>query len=135
VEELVNLLDVNATVLAAGGAGLPESIRGRPLQQLAGSDAADWPEEVFVQISESQTGRALRTKRWKYSVRAPGSARKPGSDIYVEDFLYDLKNDPHERMNLAGEPKWEGVRSKLAERLVDYMTRIGEKRPVIRKKA
>ncbi len=135
VNELVNLLDVNATVLKTGRAKLPEPSRGRPLQTLAQGNSADWPQDVFVQISESQTGRTLRTKRWKYSVRAPGSTRKPGSDIYIEDCLYDLENDPHERTNLAGEPKWENVRAKLAKRLVEYMTTIGEKKPVIKKKA
>ena len=31
----------------------------------------EWPDDVFIQISEAQVGRALRTKRWKYGVDAP----------------------------------------------------------------
>ena len=106
VEDLVSLIDVPPTMLAAGGIPTPTSMQGRPLQQLVDGTAKDWPEEVFIQISESQVGRAIRTKRWKYSVRAPGRQgnRDSGSDEYVEDFLYDLEKDPHERSNLVADP-------------------------------
>ena len=39
-----------------------------PLIQRRGED---WPEESFIQISEAQVGRAVRTARWKYGVDAP----------------------------------------------------------------
>ena len=39
-----------------------------PLIQRRGED---WPEEAFIQISEAQVGRAVRTARWKYGVDAP----------------------------------------------------------------
>ncbi len=34
-------------------------------------EIAEWLGEVFVQISESQVGRAIRTHRRKYAVDAP----------------------------------------------------------------
>ena len=69
-----------------------------------GASAHGWPEEVFIQISESQVGRAIRTQRWKYGVDAPDKDgwRDPGSDRYVEEFLYDLVADPYELTNLIG---------------------------------
>ena len=93
----------------------------------------DWPDDVFVQISESHIGRAIRTKKWKYSVRAPGmrGGEAAGSALYVEDFLYDLEKDPHERTNLVRAPELAGVRAKLAERLKRQMVSAGEKEPVI----
>lgn len=134
VKALVNLLDVHATVLAAAQVPLPQTCRGRPLQELATGKAPDWPEDSFVQISESQVGRALRTHKWKYSVRAPGKhgTRDSASDVYVEDFLYDLEKDPHERNNLVKDPAYKAVRAKLAARLTERMVEIGEQRPAIR---
>ena len=78
-------------------------------------------------------GRAIRTKKWKYSVRAPGlqGSRDSGSDEYVEDFLYDLEKDPHERSNLVADPALARVRAQLAERLKHRMAEAGEQVPRI----
>ena len=133
IEELVSLIDLPPTVLAAGGRETPDSMRGRPLQSLVDDTATDWPEEVFLQISESHCGRAIRTKKWKYSVRAPEKkGSDPDSDIYVEDYLYDLKSDPHERNNLVSDPGYAGIRAELAERLKRRMVQAGEEKPGIR---
>jgi len=133
VKEIVSLTDVAPTILAAGGVEKPKTMRGRPLQELAQGNAKDWPREAFVQISESQVGRAIRTARWKLSVRAPGKhgGRVPSSDTYTEDFLYDLANDPHERKNLAGRPEYRAVSDKLKERLIARMIAAGEAAPEI----
>jgi len=134
VSDLVSLIDLPPTVLAAAGVKPAPGMRGRPLQELVDGTARDWPDEVFVQISESQVGRAIRTKKWKYSVRAPEKkgASDPGSDVYVEDFLYDLESDPHERSNLVADPEFIDVRKGLAERLKKRMAAVGEKEPEIR---
>jgi len=134
VKELVNLLDVHATVLNAAQVRLPRSCRGRPLQELVAGKMPDWPKDTFVQISESQVGRALRTHKWKYSVQAPGKhgGRDSASDVYVEDFLYDLENDPYERNNLVRDPAYRTIRAELAARLIERMVEIGERAPSIR---
>ena len=132
VDELVSLIDVAPTVVAAANVTPPETMRGRPLQPLAAGEATDWPEEVFVQVSESEVGRAIRTKRWKYGVTAsgPGVAR-PGSDIYTESALYDLENDPHERTNLVAAPDFDLVRKQLSDTLKRRMREAGETVPAI----
>jgi uncharacterized sulfatase len=109
-------------------------LRGRPLQGLADGSATDWPREVFAQISESQVGRCLRTKRWKYSVSAPDRRgwRDMSSDTYVEEYLYDLVADPHERDNLVTDPALAAIRAELAETLVRRMAEAGERAPTIR---
>lgn len=132
-DQLTSLIDIPPTLLAAGGIAAPMAMRGRPLQQLVEGTAADWPEEVFLQISESHCGRAIRTARWKYSVRAPDmTGSDPSSDVYVEDFLYDLQADPHERDNLVAEPSLAGVRAELAATLTRRMAEAGEDVPEIR---
>ena len=133
VDELVSLIDLPPTILNAGGVEMPTYMRGRPLQALAEGDATDWPEEVFLQISESQVGRAIRTKRWKYSVTAPDKdgVADSESDSYVEDFLYDLENDPHERNNLVKSEPHVAIRERLSEILKNRMLQAGEQEPVI----
>lgn len=128
ISELVSLIDYPSTILTCAGVEKPAVMRGRPLQELVNGNIADWPQEVFLQISESQVGRAIRTHKWKYSVRAPG---KSGvycveSDEYLEDFLYDLENDPYEQHNLVKDPTLVDVRKELAEVLKRRMSESGE---------
>jgi len=132
VDDMVSLVDLTPTVLSAGGAKLPGYLQGRPLQTLADGSAEDWPRDVFIQISESQIGRAIRTKRWKYSVRVPNPRRKDPVGEYVEDFLYDLQADPHERDNLVKDAKHADTRAELATILKRRMIAAGEKSPIIK---
>ncbi len=140
-QELVSLIDLPPTLVRAAmqptnddRIGPLQYMRGRPLQQLTANESQDWPEEVFLQISESQCGRAIRTKKWKYSVRAPDkSGHDASSDVYVEDFLYDLESDPHEKNNLVAHPDYSEVRIELARILKRKMVEAGEREPEIRR--
>jgi uncharacterized sulfatase len=133
IEDLVSLMDIPPTILAAGGRELPASLQGRPLQELVAGDCDDWPEEVFLQISESQVGRAVRTRRWKYAVVAPGSngGKDPSADCYREEFLYDLDADPHELNNLVTDPSYTRTRAELRGVLIARMSSAGEAIPQI----
>lgn len=128
---LASLIDLPPTVLCAAGVAIPERMRGRALQDLA-AGGGGW-DEVFIQISESQIGRALRTPRWTYAVCAPGRDGwlAGAADTYVEDFLYDLEADPHQRANLVADPRHAAVRAELAQRLAARMQAAGELRPAI----
>ena len=134
VRDLVSLIDLPPTVLTAAGVAVPAAMRGRPLQSLAEGSAQDWPQEIFLQISESHVGRAVRTQRWKYAVCAPGKdgCLDSASDVYEEAFLYDLQDDPHERHNLVASSAHAGIRAQLAERLKRLMSEAGEETPEIR---
>ena len=128
IDEMVSLIDVPPTLLSCGGVAVPTTMRGRALQELVDGSAKDWPEEVFIQISEAEVGRAVRTKKWKYSVRA---VDKDGgddacSDVYTESFLYDLEADPHERNNLVSDAGCTEVRAELGERLKRRLIEAGE---------
>ena len=134
VDELASLIDLPATVVAACGVPVPTYMQGRDLAPLARGEAEGWTEEVFLQISESHCGRAVRTRKWKYSVRArPDTTRFKcfDSSVYSEDFLYDLESDPHERNNLVADSGYGPVRAELAERLKQRMAQAGEDVPEI----
>ena len=135
VRELVSLVDLPPTLLDAAGIPVPQAMQGRSLVPLVQSGGdPDWPQEVFVQISESQVGRAIRTDRWKYSVSAPDKHpnRDAGSDDYVEEFLYDLQADPYELHNLVGVDAFRGIADQLKAQLIARMVEAGETAPAIR---
>lgn len=128
VEEMVSLLDLPPTLLDACGIPIPENWVGRSLLPLARGEAGDWPDDVYIQISESQVGRAVRTRRWKYAVRAPekSGALDADSDVYHEEFLYDLLADPCELNNLAGCDSHQAVAAQMRARLLRRMAQAGE---------
>lgn len=139
VRELVSLVDLPPTLLDAAGIRIPDTMAGRSLRPLVGGRGAAarsrWPEEVFVQISESQIGRAVRTARWKYAVRAPDvdgkhrGATVPSSEVYADDCLYDLLADPWELENLIGYESHRETVLALRRRLVRRMKAAGEAAP------
>lgn len=133
IRELVSLVDLPPTLLDAAGIPVPEEMEGRSILPLIRHEPVEWPKEVFIQISEAQVGRAIRTHRWKYSVTAPDKdpRRDMGSDHYVEEFLYDLEHDPHELTNLIGLESHREVAAHLRERLIRRMVEAGEAAPTI----
>ncbi len=131
-ERLVSLIDLPPTMLDLAGIPIPESYMGRSLvRELKGEE----PERdcVFIQISESQCGRAIRTKHYKYSVRAlsPSGYAIHHAPVYFEDYLYDVTKDPIEKENLIKDQSYAFVRQKMKKLLLREMERAGEKKPVI----
>ncbi len=127
IDQMVSLIDLPATVLRSAGIEPPSWMRGNALNPLADGSAEVWPEEVFIQISESHCGRAVRTKRWTYSVRAPESTGKElHSNYYIEDFLYDNFADPHQLNNLVHDSEYASVRAELKQRLLKRMAEADE---------
>lgn len=129
----ISLIDLPPTLLEAAGVPVPSSMQGRSFLPWTRGGVDDWPEEVFVQISEAQVGRAVRTGRWKYAVHAPDKSgtKEPGSDRYLEAFLYDLRTDPYELTNVIGLESHQEVASIMRERLLRRMVAAGESEPVI----
>ena len=129
---LVSLIDIPPTLLSLADIPIPETYSGNILPV----NKKDVPERdcVFIQISESQVGRAVRTKEWKYSARAIGSGwRKPNAVHYFDDFLYDLKNDPYEKNNLVNNKNCEKILSQMRALLSREMVNAGEKKPIFHK--
>ena len=133
IEQVVSLVDLPPTLLDACGLDVPATMQGRSLMPLVRGETEGWPEEVFVQISEAQIGRAVRTGRWKYSVCAERGQDDGhgGAAEYHEEFLYDLKHDPYELKNLIAKNSHSEVRRVMRQRLLRRMREAGEAEPVI----
>lgn len=132
IDEMVSLMDLPPTLLKAGGINVPKYFKGKPLQNILDGNTI-WPEEIFLQISESQVGRAIRTKKYKYSVVAPDKDgwNDPDSDQYMDEYLYDLENDKFEKNNLISDSNYYKIRLELREILIRRMVEAGEKEPQI----
>ena len=133
VQKLVSLVDLPPTLLDAAGLAVPPQMEGHSIMPLLRRQPVDWPADVFVQISESQVGRAVRTRRWKYSVVAKDKDGNsdPASDHYSEEFLYDLRADPYELTNLIGFSSHRELAARLRQRLIRRMVEAGEAAPQI----
>jgi arylsulfatase A-like enzyme len=133
IDRMVSLIDLPPTLLKAANVSVPRQMQGRSIMETPNSEAGARPDEVFIQISESQVGRALRTRQWKYAAIAPDA--DPHGDAsasrYVDSLLFDLDADPHELTNLIGRAGSEQTVSFLRERLVWNMSAAGEQPAVI----
>ena len=136
LDDPVSLIDLPRTVLAAAGAGIFPEVQGIDLHTLVDGTAAKRPDSVFIQTSGGEFGRVLRTRRWTYGLIAPDAERGARHAIeFIEGFLYDNDNDPHQLTNLVGEPDWANMRTALRTRLLAWMEQAGEPAPTVRSSA
>ena len=119
-DDLVSLMDLMPTFLEAADVPVPDDIDARSLwPALRDETDRDEREAVFGEYHGDEMGlysqRMVRTKRYKYVFNAP--------DI---DELYDLRSDPHELRNLVSHPDYGDVRSRLRDRLAEWMDDTGD---------
>lgn len=134
IQEVVGIIGIAPTLLDAVGVPAPGSMQGKSFLSLL-HDAqarANWPNAEFIQISESMTGRAVRTSDWTYCIADPtGTTNAPSSSNFHEYQLYDQRNDPHELVNLAGRKEYRDTADALCEQLKKLMVAAGETEPEI----
>ena len=134
VKELVSQIDLAPTLLSACGIAPPAPFQGRSAMPLIERHVDGWRNEVLVQISESMTGRALRTPEWAYVVAEADGKSHASSPQYEEYQLYDLFADPHQLVNLAGRHETLQISGQLRERLIARIRESGEQVPEIQPK-
>jgi len=135
------------SLLAALGLPIPSFMQGRNFLPLL-NDAnarASWRNEIFIQISESETARAIRTPEWTYVALAPDAnpSTDSGSMDYRDYQLYNNSADSAQIVNLAGRAdppalihyvgnhSIRKITDELRERLQARMEEAGESRPRI----
>lgn len=122
--KLISLIDLPATLLQSADITVPDYFSGVAIQN------GEERECVFIQISESQCGRAVRTKDFTYSV----SAMKPlsaSSNIYFEDYLYDNHSDKCQKNNLITSNEYTEIKRHMKCLLLSEIYRVEGKRPII----
>ena len=118
---LVSLLDIPKTIVDAAG-GDNGGMAGESLFGQTGRDA------VYIQISESFVGRAVRTGRYTYCVHAPGKHpwNDSASEIYRDRRLFDNDTDPCQETNLIYDPAYTEIKADLRAKLISLARQAGE---------
>ena len=134
VPELIGLIDVAPTLLEAAGIPVPASWKGLSAMPLLNDPEARerWPNQQLVQISESMTGRAIRTQDWTYCVAdMSGKKDTPAATSYTEYQMYDQRADPNELVNLVGRMEYKAKAAELRGMLKKLVVAAGEAEPEI----
>ena len=134
IEEPVTTIDMVPTLLDAANIKIPPELEGHSVLSLLRGENSNWPKEAFIQISESEVGRVIRTNQWKYVVIAPGidGNLNSAADMYEETHLYDLESDPYELANLVGFESHRGIADKLKARLLNRIKEVEHSVPEIK---
>ena len=115
-------IDLPATFLHWAGVDVPEKYQGNSLKPVVGSCATpeDWRTESFHEHfavrSRIPAFEGLRNNGFKY-VRY--------FDHGNHEFLHDLKEDPDELVNLAGDPKHKSILVAMRERTTKRVAELG----------
>lgn len=130
-KRLSSLIDLPTTILDLAKIKSPEHFRGISLAKyMLCSDIVR--KNVFIQISESQVGRAIITDKYTYSVRSFAiNVLKKSSKLYQEDYLYDNKLDKIQKYNLVKDNAYRKIRTELKKQLLEAMAFANEKKPKI----
>ena len=142
-ERLVQNTDFAPTILEACGITPPAGMQidGESLLPLVTGRRRNWRDTALLEIGHT---RAVCTARWKYiALRYPPAMQKAIADgtlgrkpwhmdvcfdleeraakahpgYWDADQLYDLENDPQEKVNLAGKPEHAAVLADMKARL------------------
>jgi arylsulfatase A-like enzyme len=105
-----NGLDVLPTLCDYADVPAPQYLLGRTIRPLA-EGLADNARRPYV-VAENNTGRMLRTDRYKYCVYLSGVLRES---------LVDLQDDPGEMKNLAAAPQYQRVLNTHRKHLQDWI--------------
>jgi arylsulfatase A-like enzyme len=113
VDTMALNLDLPATFLDWAGVAIPASYQGHSLKPVLNGDATPegWREDFFCEhlnLRYSMSWEGVRGQRFKY-------ARYVDQDP-VQEFLHDLKNDPDELVNLAGNLEYAPQLKQLRQR-------------------
>lgn len=125
-DKMVSLIDLPRTIMTAAGCQIEDWVQGDSLQNIFADPS--WKEEIYVQISESFVGRAVRTKRYKYVIHAPDMNpwETITTDEWNEKYLFDLEKDPLEKNNLINNPDYSDIKEDMKKRLIRCAMKAGE---------
>jgi iduronate 2-sulfatase len=107
-QQITELVDLYPSVAELAGLKAPNVLQGKSLVPLLNDpQTSAWKKDLAFTVSRNG-GESIRTQDWRFTQWGFGSA---GME------LFDLKNDPGEFNNLAGDPKYGSQLAKLKKHL------------------
>ena len=124
-KSLVELVDLFPTLLELASLPTPPGIEGTSLVPLLRNPATRVKTEAITQIPRPNYPRGKTPEVMGYSMRTEHERytewrRFENGEVLARE-LYDHRIDPHERMNVAGDPDQEGRLSELKSRLQPHL--------------
>ena len=148
VDALVSHLDVYPTLCAVAGLPMPGWLEGHSILPLLEGQTDSVREEIFAEVTYHaayEPMRCVRTERYKYiryfddfsDTVKPNIDWSSSKDFLIEnglcerphdpaEMLFDLYFDPAERANQASNPRYDSIRSDLANRLQHWMEKTDD---------
>ncbi len=108
----VEALNIYPTVTELCNLPTPTGQEGHSMTKLLNDPKADWNYPAYTvwrETGQNLTGIGVRVENWRYAEYDLGGA-----------MLLDMVNDPHQLKNLAHDPKYADVTTKMAELLKHY---------------
>jgi arylsulfatase A-like enzyme len=113
---LVELVDLMPTMIDLAGYEIPEHLEGTSMTPLIENPGREWKKAVFSTqnrgILGMRNGHSIRTDRYRYT-----EWRNDLTGEIMARELYDLKEDPHETKNLAGDQTHSQLVSRLSAQM------------------
>ncbi len=133
VKRFVSTASLPKTILSMAGVDVGDAMIGEDLLDVVHNKDESRKNEVFIQISESRVGRAIRTEGFLYAVVAPNlnGGEKAASDIYKDDYMYDMRKDPHQLNNVVGSGMYKEIKKDLRKRLLSLIEKAEKTTPKI----
>ncbi|MCD6291274.1 MAG: sulfatase-like hydrolase/transferase [Anaerolineae bacterium] len=119
VDDFITHVDFAPTFLELAGVPIPEEMAGRSLLPfLRDERPTDWRDTHYTQFNGVElyyTQRSVMTREFKYVYN--------GFDF---DELYDLRNDPHEMVNVADRPEYQEIKRELVRKMWQFAAEQGD---------
>ena len=130
-EKMVINVDLAPTILDLAGVPAVKGLHGRSFKPLLAGEKVDWRKDWYYEYFEYpdtshnvQKMRGVRTERYKLIHYYEPPPR------FAEAFeLYDLQNDPEEKVNLQGRPAMKQVKEQLLTRMKELRAELGASQP------
>lgn len=120
-------IDIPSTILTLAGVEVPLQMQGESLTKLVENPACNWRTEFTCEHLCNWEGlpksEGIRTEKWKYFHYLPDT---------LHEELYNLENDPFEKVNLVNDKKYakilQDLKTKTKQRVNDLVAKQVKKK-------